>query len=201
MDAFISDVGGDLRGYNMFVYCFNNPVMYTDHTGHWPEWLENIGNWFQDTFGVGVLQASEYDTMSIDIIFAGMENGVASHKVVCGDISKPISVYAVNASSPWKIWEYKVGFQININKGGFAISYGPGEGSIILSGNNESVEFMAGLNKYGVTHSIGVNFGKRTAEAYTHYYIRTIPTAGAVAAIYLSYGIAAAPIAEYAIAR
>ena len=38
MDAFISDVGGDLRGYNMFVYCFNNPVMYTDHTGHWPFW-------------------------------------------------------------------------------------------------------------------------------------------------------------------
>ncbi len=36
VDSFISDVGGDLLGYNLFAYCFNNPVMYTDHSGNWP---------------------------------------------------------------------------------------------------------------------------------------------------------------------
>ena len=200
-DSLMSNAGGDVRGYNLFAYCFNNPVMYTDHTGNWPEWFTAFGNWVQDTFGAGVVQAVEYDTLSVDTLFFGTEYGVSSHKLVCGDVSKPISVYAVNASTPWRFWEYKAGIQININQGGVALSYGVGEASIILSANNESIEFVAGVNKYGVTHSKGVDFGIRTAEVYEHYYIRTVPTAGAVASIYLTYGIAIAPIVELAYAR
>lgn len=28
---------GDVQGYNMFSYVFNNPVMFSDHTGSWPK--------------------------------------------------------------------------------------------------------------------------------------------------------------------
>ena len=35
-DGAISDVGGDIRGYNMYSYCFNNPVNMTDPDGNWP---------------------------------------------------------------------------------------------------------------------------------------------------------------------
>ena len=34
-------MGGELLGYNMFAYCFNNPVNMSDSTGNWPKWLEN----------------------------------------------------------------------------------------------------------------------------------------------------------------
>ncbi len=36
-DGEISGVGGDIRGYNLFSYCFNNPVNMSDSTGSWPK--------------------------------------------------------------------------------------------------------------------------------------------------------------------
>ncbi len=38
-DGVISDVGGDVRGYNVFAYCFNNPVNMSDQDGEWPSWM------------------------------------------------------------------------------------------------------------------------------------------------------------------
>ncbi len=39
-DGVISSANGDLQGYNMFAYCFNNPVNMSDQSGNWPVWLE-----------------------------------------------------------------------------------------------------------------------------------------------------------------
>ena len=39
-DDQIAGVGGEVLGYNMFSYCFNNPVNMFDATGNWPKWLE-----------------------------------------------------------------------------------------------------------------------------------------------------------------
>ena len=36
-DNAIAGVGGDIRGYNLFAYCMNDPVNMSDHTGHWPQ--------------------------------------------------------------------------------------------------------------------------------------------------------------------
>ena len=38
-DVAISGVGGDILGYNVFAYCFNNPVNMSDSTGNWPRWI------------------------------------------------------------------------------------------------------------------------------------------------------------------
>jgi len=38
-DGEISDVGGNALGYNLFAYCFNNPVNMDDPTGQWPKWI------------------------------------------------------------------------------------------------------------------------------------------------------------------
>ena len=37
-DSKISGIGGDIRGYNVFAYCFNDPVNMIDSTGNWPSW-------------------------------------------------------------------------------------------------------------------------------------------------------------------
>jgi RHS repeat-associated protein len=37
-DGEMSSVGGDIRGYNLYAYCFNNPVNMSDPTGCWPTW-------------------------------------------------------------------------------------------------------------------------------------------------------------------
>ena len=47
-DNVVSNVGGDIRGYNLFVYCMNNPVNMTDASGHWPQWISDINDWVND---------------------------------------------------------------------------------------------------------------------------------------------------------
>lgn len=39
-DNRLSDVGGEILGYNMFAYCMNNPVNGSDPTGNWAKWFE-----------------------------------------------------------------------------------------------------------------------------------------------------------------
>ena len=34
----MAGVDGSMQGYNMFAYCFNNPVNMTDSAGSWPTW-------------------------------------------------------------------------------------------------------------------------------------------------------------------
>ena len=43
-DNAIAGVGGDIRGYNLFTYCMNDPVNMSDHTGHWPQWIKNAAS-------------------------------------------------------------------------------------------------------------------------------------------------------------
>lgn len=44
-DNAISGIGGNIKGNNLYAYCFNNPIMYSDHNGNWPEWIEK---WITD---------------------------------------------------------------------------------------------------------------------------------------------------------
>ena len=34
-----------LQGYNLYSYCFNNPVNLVDYLGNWPQWVLNAANW------------------------------------------------------------------------------------------------------------------------------------------------------------
>ena len=43
-DSVMSDVGGDICGYNLYAYCFNNPVNMGDPSGNWPKWLSGALN-------------------------------------------------------------------------------------------------------------------------------------------------------------
>ena len=44
-DSVIAGVGGSVQGYNLFAYCFNNPVNMSDSSGHWPQWIKDAASW------------------------------------------------------------------------------------------------------------------------------------------------------------
>ena len=44
-DNRISGIGGSIQGYNLFAYCFNNPVNMSDSSGHWPRWIKDAASW------------------------------------------------------------------------------------------------------------------------------------------------------------
>ncbi len=131
------------------------------------------------------IQSQTYEAISMGTLIYGYESGCSASSVICGDISKPISLYAKNASAWWKIWEYKVGIQVNIGDGGFYSEANPLETAIGFSDGNTTLELMSGLNKIGYTKSYDVDFSERTTGGiYNHGYIRTIPTAAAVVTAY-----------------
>ncbi len=43
-DGVMSGIGGDMRGYSLFSYCFNNPVNYIDPQGNWAQWVSGLLN-------------------------------------------------------------------------------------------------------------------------------------------------------------
>ena len=195
----------------MYAYSLNNPVNGCDPCGtcfhNWKSYncekctafwngvassIQGAWNDFTgrcaDTFGAGVIQSNTYEHFSTDTMIGGTEAGYSTSGTILGDTSKPISVFATNASDWWKLTEYKAGMQFNIGDGGLSFAGGLGEGSLSFSfGNGTTIEFMSGINKLGFTISQGADFGTHTAETYYHLYIRSVPTAG------IALGLACCP--------
>ena len=45
IDTLVPSVNSSAHGYNLYVYCFNNPLTFVDSNGEWPEWIENCVAW------------------------------------------------------------------------------------------------------------------------------------------------------------
>ena len=44
-DSVVAGLGGNTKGYNLFAYCFNNPINMDDEVGDWPDWIKNTVKW------------------------------------------------------------------------------------------------------------------------------------------------------------
>lgn len=211
LDSFI------INGLNLYAYSANNPVMNMDPFGTdwnsfwtglkngWNKFWKGVGdtlkkvgndikNFFVNTFGVTVSVSNSYKAMTVDTIFGGGETGVNSGGMIyqSGD-NTPINLNITLPSEWWKIWEFKVGIQVNINDGGFNFGVSPLEIGFAVSFNHVTYDIFFGLNKIGLTMSETESFANWLFGAYQSYYIRTIPT-GLIAALIVLTGGAVLPV-------
>ena len=81
-DREISGIGGDVRAYNLFSYCMNNPVNKADPSGYWPQWLTGALNVVSGTLqtAAGVALGMAAGWTGIGLIAAGIliANGTAT---------------------------------------------------------------------------------------------------------------------------
>ena len=187
-DSVMSGVNGSLHGFNLYAYCFNNPVNMTDASGNWPEWIEKFGAWLKETVGSAVILEQEYEVFAADNLFFGIDVDAGSSKVLAGDADKTVVTYSTVAPKNGSFVDAKAGIQANVNNGGVAIESNVINTSLIMANGDSSTEFIFGLNKIGFTFRYGADFGNRTADSYVHVYIRTIPCALLAGAIYYSHG-------------
>ncbi len=79
-DSVIGGVGGPVQGYNMFAYCFNNPVNMFDDSGHWPKWIKDVVNWVNNNPSVHIRTGYHIGTFSLGVYWDIITNG--SHTVL-----------------------------------------------------------------------------------------------------------------------
>jgi len=69
-DGVIAGVGGDVKVYNLFVYCFNNPVNMDDQTGNWPKWIKNTVKWVAKNIVKPVVKTVQKALSKVDLTYS-----------------------------------------------------------------------------------------------------------------------------------
>jgi len=77
-DGYIN-ANGDIHGYNLFAYCFNNPANLNDYAGEWPKWLSGALN-----IVGGALQVATGAALGATVGWTGLGAVVAGFLVVNG---------------------------------------------------------------------------------------------------------------------
>ena len=99
----MSGVNGSLHGFNLYAYCFNNPISYTDSQGNWPQWLTTISKILY-----AIINSVEGK------VYAGVGLGVEADVNVCG---VPVSAEVQVSESEVIVYEdgeFKRGFETEV---------------------------------------------------------------------------------------
>ena len=81
-DNAISGIGENALGYNMFVYCMNNPVNLSDSTGNWPSWATKLVAAVAVVAVVAVAAAIAVATAGAGTVIAAVAVGAAKGAAV-----------------------------------------------------------------------------------------------------------------------
>ncbi|MBE6865610.1 MAG: RHS repeat-associated core domain-containing protein [Ruminococcaceae bacterium] len=102
-DNAISGVGGDVRGYNLFSYCFNNPVNLDDSTGNWPKWLESIGSFVKDIIET-VEETIKYVSSSVKSLIQSVQKEQPANLPTTGTPNSSKTLYNPDGTPKQKRW-------------------------------------------------------------------------------------------------
>lgn len=78
-DGEMASIGGDAIGYNLFAYCFNNPINMSDPAGNWPKWVTGVLNVVS-----GVVQMAAGVALGVAVGWTGAGVAVAGFLMVNG---------------------------------------------------------------------------------------------------------------------
>ena len=136
-DTKISGINNSIKGYNLFSYCFNNPINMSDPEGNWPQWIKNTVKWVTKNVVKPVVKTVKNTLSKFDATFSKGSN---------------ISFAIINFS-----FNIQGGISID-TKGNVAIQHSTGIGS-----STESLTFSATTYK-SVTNA--PNIEKLEGNAY-----------------------------------
>ena len=94
-DAEMAGIGGAIRGYNLFAYCFNNPVNAIDLSGNMPKWLVGVFNIVSGglQMAAGIILGAATSWSGVGAVAGGLlvANGAATITQGIGQIVNDVS--------------------------------------------------------------------------------------------------------------
>ena len=69
-DSIVSGSDGNIRGYNLFAYCFNNPVNMSDPSGHWWQWIKSAVKWVATNVVKPVIKAVQNTLSKVNLTYS-----------------------------------------------------------------------------------------------------------------------------------
>ena len=157
-DNQIAGVGGEVLGYNMFAYCFNNPVNMDDPTGNWPNWIKNTVKWVAKNIAKPVVKTVQKALSKVDVTYSRGINVSGTPSVFIFNLQAGISIdtegnVAIQGSAGGGITSGTPGASITAYR---SITNAP---SIYkLEGPSYQIGGSLGVPVYGVPLAVGGDF-------------------------------------------
>ena len=69
-DGVSAGVSDTANGYNLYAYCFNNPVNMVDDSGNWPKWIKSTVKWVAKNIVKPVVKTVQKTLSKVDLTYS-----------------------------------------------------------------------------------------------------------------------------------
>ena len=180
-----------INDMNLFSYCCNNPIMFSDSLGtNWWDDFKNgvsnvwntVCNWFSNTFGVSVITKKEFTFQSQQYWFTTLTTGVGYSKTYSN--GKPVNFAVTLPDKWWKIWDFSLSIDVNVNGYGASLGFG-GETSFGVHAGKSHFDFFGNaIGRVGFQYTVQEASGAYAFTRGTFNFPETVVACGIAVALY-----------------